>query len=214
MNAIARRLVGIMRGVGVGGGGLLALLCWAAASLGFAPPARASEVDVALDDHGGTCRVRGAFVAPVTNAVAWEVLTDYDGISHFVRSVRASRLERRADGRLLLHQDAVGGVFLVRRHMKVVLAIREDPPREIAFRDVLGKDFRSYVGAWRLAADSTGTRVVYELEAEPRGAMERAFCRGVLRKTARDLLVEVWAEMIHRAAVRSRKGVESGGHGE
>lgn len=36
--------------------------------------------------------------------------------------------------------------------------------------------------------------------AEPKAAVVRAFCRGVLRNTAEDLLTEVRAEMMRRAA--------------
>ena len=183
-----------------GGVGIGALARRVAPLLLAAAMARASDVEVALEDVRGSCRVRGSFAAPVPGTVAWEVLTDYDGIGRFVRSVRASRLEQGSDGRLLLHQDAVSGVFLLRRRMQVLLEIHEDSARRIGFRDVLGKDFRSYVGEWRISADSAGTHVDYELEAEPKAAVVRAFCRGVLRNTVEDLLTEVRAEMMRRAA--------------
>ena len=162
--------------------------------------AQTSDVEVSIDERPGACRVQGAFGAPVSRELAWEVLADYDSIGRFVPSVRLSRMERQADGRFLLRQDAVGGVFLVRRRMRVLLDIQEDRGRRIAFRDVEAKDFRKYVGAWRISADSSGTRVDYELEAEPRAAIVRAFCRGALRNAARDLLEQVRAEMMRRAA--------------
>lgn len=176
-----------------------ALLSSAVPLLLVAGLARASDVNVTLDDTRGSCHVHGSFIAPVSTAVAWDVLADYDSIGQFVRSVRASRMERQADGRLLLRQDAVGGLFLFRRRMQVLLEIKEESGARIGFRDVLGKDFRSYVGEWRIAADSLGTQVVYELEAEPRAAVARALCRGALRSAARDLLTQVRAEMMRRA---------------
>lgn len=181
------------------GGRIGALIRFAVPLLLVAGLAHASDVDVTLDDTRGSCRVHGSFIAPVSRAVAWDVLADYDSIGQFVRSVRASRLERRADGQLLLRQDAVSGVFLFRRRMQVLLEIQEDPGSRIGFRDVLGKDFRSYVGEWRIAANSRGTQVVYELEAEPRAVVARALCRGPLRNAARDLLAQVRAEMMRRA---------------
>ncbi len=182
-------------GIGIGALARLAVLL-----LPAAVSARASDVEVVLEDVRGSCSVRGSFAAPVPGTVAWEVLTDYEGIGQFVRSVRASRLERGSDGQILLRQDAVSGVFLLRRKMQVLLELHEDSARRIGFRDVLGKDFRSYVGEWRISADSAGTQVDYELEAEPKAAVVRAFCRGVLRNTAEDLLTEVRAEMMRRAA--------------
>lgn len=167
-----------------------------------AVPVGASEV--LLDDSTGGCHCRGTFDAPISGAVAWDVLTDYDGIGRFVPSVRASRLELQPDGRKRLHQDAVGGFFLLRRRMKVLLELDEVPRHRIVFRDVLGKDFSSYVGEWRIDTDSTGLHVHYELRAEPRAAYLRGFCRPALRSAARDLLEQVREEMLRRhALVRS-----------
>jgi len=167
--------------------------------------ANAADVEVTLDDTRGACRVHGSFIVPVSSSVAWDVLSDYDGIGQFVRSVRASRMERQSDGRLLLRQDAVGGVFVFRRRMQVLLEIDEEPRNHIGFRDVLGKDFRRYVGEWRIADHGKGAQVVYELEAEPRAAIARALCRGSLLNAARDLLTQVRVEMIRRGVSEHAK---------
>jgi hypothetical protein len=119
-----------------------------------------------------------------------------------------SRWETGPDGQRLLRQDAVGGVFLLRRRMHVLLQVDEDSTRRIGFRDVLGKDFLRYAGEWRLSADSTGSHVEYELDAEPRSAVVRAFCRGAMRNTAEDLLTQVRAEMMRRAAGDREAGDE------
>lgn len=162
--------------------------------------ATAREVTVAIDDAKDACRVRGSFEVPVSSAVAWEVLTDYDHIDRFVASMRSSRVERGPDGRLRVRQDAVAGLFLLHRRVQVLLDVDEAPGRRIAFRDVLRRDFREYAGEWRIASDSTGTRVDYTLQAEPRGAILPALCRRAMRQTARDLLRQVRAEMMSRQA--------------
>ena len=164
----------------------------------LAAPALASDSDIAIEDAEGACRVRASYTAPVSRATAWGVLSDYDSIGRFVSSVRTSRMERQPDGRMLLRQDAVGRAFLFKRRMHVLLEIEEEPGSRIHFHDVLGKDFQSYVGEWRITADPLGTRVVYEIEAQPRGAFARSLCRGPLRNAARDLLTEVRNEMIRR----------------
>lgn len=162
-------------------------------------PAFASDADVAVEDAEGSCRVRASFTVPASREIAWNVLADYDSIGRFVSSVRTSRMERQPDGRTLLRQDAVGSVFMFKRRIQVLLAIEETAGSRIRFHDVLGKDFRSYVGEWRIEADSLGTRVFYDIEAQPVGAIARALCRGPLRNAARDLLAEVRAEMVRRA---------------
>ena len=165
--------------------------------------AGASDVAVSLSDGRGSCGVHGSFAAPVPRSVAWQVLTDYDSLGRFVRSIEASHLERQPDGRLLVRQSAVGRAFLFRRRVRVLLALELDPGRRVGFHDILGKDFQSYVGEWRLSADSSATRVEYQLDAEPRGIVARAFCRGALHNTARELLTQVRDEMIRRAEKES-----------
>ena len=161
--------------------------------------ASAGDIQVAFEGQSCCC-VQGTFSAAVPESIAWQVLADYDGIGRFVPSVRSSRLERRPNGDLLVHQEAENGLFLVKRRMRVVLDIQEVRGRRIGFRDVLGKDFRRYEGEWRIASDSSGTRVEYQVDAEPRGGLARAMCRSLLRGSARDLLAQVRREMVRRAS--------------
>src|SRR5262245_35340197 len=158
-----------------------------------------SDVAVTLSSGRGSCGVQGTFAAAVPLDVAWQVLTDYDSLGRFVHSIETSRLERQPDGRLLVRQNAVGGAMLLHRHVSVLLALELSPNRRIAFRDVLGKDFTTYGGEWRLSPDSAATRIEYRLNAEPRGFLARTFCRSALRNTAQELLAEVRDEMIRRA---------------
>jgi hypothetical protein len=169
-------------------------------------PARAEEVAVSVDITRDDCGASGSFVVPVPAGIAWEVLTDYDGIGRYVKSMHSSRMERGDDGRKLVRQDAVASAFLVHRHMHVLLEIEEDPGNRIAFHDILREDFRSYVGQWRLSRVSDGTRVEYEVVAVPRSAIARAVCPGTLRNTAHELLEQVGSEMMRRARERDATG--------
>src|SRR6187399_2778323 len=96
-------------------------------------PAWASPADVTVDDTDGSCRVRASFTAPVSRDIAWNVLSDYDSIGRFVSSVRTSRMERQADGRFLLRQDAVGSVFMFKHRIQVLLEIEEKAGSRIHF---------------------------------------------------------------------------------
>lgn len=174
----------------------------ALALMSGAASAESDEITVELDDSTRACGVQGSFIVPVSGEVAWAVLTDYDHIAGFVTSMVSSRAERRSDGSLRVHQVATGSVMggVVRRRVHVELDTREEPPRRIAFTDVLGKDFSFYVGEWLVVPmpDTGAVYVTYRLTAEPHGAIARAFCRGALRKTARQLLEQVRAEMLRR----------------
>jgi carbon monoxide dehydrogenase subunit G len=165
-------------------------------------PAIAADPGVTVEDSHPGCHVRGSFEAPVTPELAWRVLTDYDHISEFVHSMQSSRIERRGSDSLLVRQHATSGFFIFHRHVEVLLDVREEPPGLIRFRDVLGTDFHTYAGVWRIESDEDETRVTYELTADPNPAVPQAFYRGVLRGVARDLLSEVRAEMLRRAAER------------
>ena len=183
---------------------LLLMLAPVAARAGSqAKPARADAPVVVMSEARQGCFVQGSFHAAVADTLAWSVLTDYDHISRFVSSVRSSRVERRDAAGILLRQDTVGGFFLFHRRVQVLLEIHEQHGSRIRFHDVLGKDFHAYVGEWNLTADSTGTRVDYQLKAEPKSPMPRSLCRGMLKRVAQDLLEQVRTEMLRRAQAGS-----------
>ena len=158
----------------------------------------ARGIDLTVDDARGVCSVHGEFVVQASPDTAWAVLSDYDNIPRFVHSMVSSKAEYLADGRIVVRQQAVGHMFLFSRRVNVQLEVREQPGQWIEFRDVLGKDFTHYVGDWEIAPDSSGTRVIYRLEASPRVAMPSGMRCGLLKHAARDLLDEVRAEILRR----------------
>ena len=89
-------------------------------------------------------------------------------------------------------------MFPFHRTIRVELSLHEDPESRITFRDVLGRDFQHYAGAWTLVADSLATNVAYDLDAEPREGVPGLLGRGVMAHGARDLLKQVRAEMLRR----------------
>lgn len=77
--------------------------------------------------------------------IAWEVLTVYEGIGLFVSSIRHSTIKEREPRRELLEQHGVGRAWIISLPMHVVLDVREHAQRVLAFRDVCGKSFSTYV---------------------------------------------------------------------
>src|SRR6185503_14567908 len=100
------------------------------------------------DYREGAYEVRGSFDTTAPLALVWEVLTDYERIPSFVESMKQSTVERRTGSRLQIRQQAVVGVFPVRRKARLLLDALERRPERIEFRDTLGQDFRFYRGAW------------------------------------------------------------------
>lgn len=135
---------------------------------------------------------------------AWRVLTDYDGIDRFVSSMKESRVSGRGDGFVLVDQVAIGRLFLFTRRMRATLRVHEEPPARIRFEDVLHRDFVIYQGEWRIEQHGNRTEIVYRVGARPAFAVPDLVVREVLRRTVRDLISQVGAEIERREAVATR----------
>jgi carbon monoxide dehydrogenase subunit G len=144
--------------------------------------------------------VDATFDVNVPAAVAWDVLTDYEGIGRFVSSIRQSTILKRETGRVILEQHGVGRAWIVPLPMHVVLDVREQDQRMLVFRDVCGKSFTTYEGTWEIAETDGGTRVIYRLKADPNGGQPAMLARPAIRGSVRKLLAEVRAEILLRAA--------------
>jgi carbon monoxide dehydrogenase subunit G len=152
----------------------------------------------------GAYRIEGSFAVEASALVAWAVLTDYDNLSSFVSSMRSSSATRADAGRQLVTQEAVGRAGPFSRTLRVVLEVTENPPAHIAFHDVCGESFRSYVGNWTIDPDGGDTRVTYMLEAWPRSSPP-FFARSILASNARVLLEQVKLEMLRRGRTASAR---------
>ena len=157
------------------------------------------SVDV-VDGAGKTYVVDATFDVNVPASLAWEVLTDYEGIGRFVSSIRQSTIQRREAGRVLLEQHGVGRAWIVSLPMHVVLDVREYDQRVLVFRDVCGKSFTTYKGTWELTTIGSGTRVTYHLTADPNGRQPAVLARSAIKGSVRKLLDEVRHEILARAA--------------
>lgn len=174
------------------------LFLWA--FLLFPMKVRAGDVSVRIDPQPKATRVEGEFHTSVSPELVWEVVSDYDHIHDFVHSMVASRSTLDSLGVRRVEQTAAGGLFVFHRRVNVLLELDEERGRRIRFHDVLGKDFRRYNGEWLIESDSTGTRVRYALDADPRAPLPRTLFRGMLKDAAEDLLGEVRTEILRRAA--------------
>ncbi len=145
-----------------------------------------------------SCTVRAS------RAVAWSVLTDYDGIDTFVPSMKRSRVMERHDDHLLVEQIAAARLFVFGRKMRVVLRVHEEPPDSIRFQDVAKQDFSHYHGAWSVESRGAETRLVYRVIAKPNFSVPDFVLRSALRNSIRSLLTDVGVEIERRAALVAR----------
>lgn len=173
---------------------LLALASGAAAA--------ASSPKVTVESRSGVYEIRGSFTTSAAIDTAWAVLTDYGGIKAFVSSIRRSDVERRDGDDLRVHQVATVGTFPFRLTARVALVVHEESPSHIAFADVSGKDFATYVGSWTLRAESGSTVIAYVLDAAPRVGPPGWVGRSGMRHSVSEMLAEVRSEMERRSARR------------
>ena len=160
-----------------------------------------SPIDVTVERGADSAYVvEAAFDVNATPSITWEVLTDYEGMGRFVSSIRQSTIKSREPGHVLLEQHGIGRAWIISLPMHVVLDVREDNHRILAFRDVCGKSFSVYEGTWELSAIDGGTRVTYRLKADPTGRQPAMLAKSAIRGSVKKLLDEVRQEMLTRAA--------------
>jgi carbon monoxide dehydrogenase subunit G len=186
--------------------GLVALALapsWPPAAAGQDPVLAGSlaQVVVSFADLGdSTMRLEGRFTTAASSATAWSVLTDYDHISAFVTSMRSSRVKARGDGYLLVEQESVAKMLWFQRKLDVVLKVREEPPRFIAFEDVSKTSFARYEGSWTLQDTPAGREVIYRLTVK--GGLIGLVARSRSQSMVKELLEQVRAEIGRREAAR------------
>jgi len=146
--------------------------------------------------------LRRSFSAAVSPADAWSVLSDYDGISSFIPSMKESRVLERRGGHVLVEQRALGKFLFFTRTARVLLLVRENPPGMIAFEDILHYDFEYYRGSWSVERSGGDSRVVYRLEAKRKFPAPEFIAGRIMRRNAEDLLQEVRAEMLRRSRAK------------
>lgn len=164
-----------------------------------------SEVTVSIERvDGDGWRVEGSFFAEASRQLAWSVLTDYERIPDFVGGLKASRLQGRLDGDILLEQEGRAGLYFFSRAVRVLLRIRESPGESIQFQDLARGDFLMYRGEWSLDEAPGGTTVRYLLWAHPAFPAPTFAEKRALVKVTRGLLENVRAEMHNRGHRESR----------
>lgn len=163
--------------------------------------ASSSPPELELSREGHVFRLQASFRAAAPPSAAWEVLTDYDGMTRFVSSLRESRVVRREGSSLVLEQEGVVRAAIFRRRIPITLNVVEKAPRRIDFSAIDSGQFEEYEGAWTVSESSGACLVSYQLFAEMKPSLvPRSMARRILEKSIRAQLEQVQAEIERRAA--------------
>lgn len=178
--------------------------------------------EVSLSSQGGTYQVTGRFTVEAPAEVVWAVLTDYDHLADFVSGMKDSRIVAHAQDAVFVEQNATAHALIFSRDVHLMLRIRETntgsqagselgsqagsgtgpATRSLDFRDISQRDFQTYQGTWTVvpAVDGASVQVQYQLSARPRTYAPASIGASVFRSTAAQLLTQLRAEMLRRAA--------------
>ena len=142
--------------------------------------------------------VHGQIEIPVSREIVWAVLTDYDHLEKFVPQIEESRvLLHLKDGRVRVEQIAFQKFLFIKKRVRVVLDVVEEPPGRIAFSLVEG-DFRFYDGAWEMDLQQIPLRLHFKLRVRPAFYVPDFLLRLVMRTSGRQSLEAVLAEVLRR----------------
>ena len=128
--------------------------------------AQGASPSVSVREANGAYVVEARFRVAAPAGVIRRVLTDYDGIPRFMPDVRASIVRRRAGDSVIVEQEAESSFLMFSKRVHLVLDVLE-ADRVITFRDLCGKSFDRYEGAWTLTPDGDQAIVTYTLTADP-----------------------------------------------
>ena len=173
---------------------LLAMAVTATAAAQEPPPA------VSVREANGAYVVEARFRVAAPAAIVREVLTDYAGIPRFMPDVRSSVVRRRAGGSVIVEQEAESSFLMFSKRVHLVLDVLE-AERVISFRDLCGKSFDKYEGAWTLAPDGDHATVTYTLTADPSFKVPGSVLRRLLDRNARQTIAQLRTEAARRAAL-------------
>jgi hypothetical protein len=179
-----------------------AIAC-ATLAAGPAVAAAAGKAVVDVQRDGETFRVDATLFAPVPLDVAWDVLTDFDGMARFVPNIATSRVVSRDGNRLTIEQRGLARFGPLAFGFTSERLIELAPRSEIRSIQTRG-NMRRLESMTRFGADEGGTTLVYRVEVEPGALYPAALTERFLRDEIGEQFDAIVREMVRRHGARAR----------
>ena len=174
--------------------GWLALAACALAA-GAAAQSPVRSVDVTYD--GDTYVVVAQMFAPVNQAIAWDVLTDFANMAKWVPNVVESRIVKPGDKQMTIEQKGnakfAGLSFSYTSLREIVL----NPQTTIQSTQVKGS-MKKQVSLMTLSAEADGTKLQYRLELVPTWPASSVVSPEFLKHETTEQFTAIIEEMIKR----------------
>jgi len=171
----------------------LVVCCALVAGAAAESPVR--SIDVAYD--GETYVVTAHMFAPVSKAIAWEVLTDFTHMAAWVPNLRESNVIKPGENQLTIEQNGTAKFGPFSFSYSSVREIVMNPQTTIESKQIKG-EMRRQQSLMTLSEDAGGTRLVYRLELVPTGLAARAISEERLKHDMEEQFTAIVAEMIKR----------------
>ena len=170
------------------------LVCFALVA-GAAAESPVRSIDVAY--NGESYVVTAHMFAPVSQAIAWEVLTDFTHMAAWVPNLRESNVIKSGKNQLTIKQNGTANFGPFSFSFTSVREIVMTPQTAIESKQVQG-EMRRQQSLMTLSADAGGTQLVYRLELVPTGLAARVMSAERLKRDMEKQFTAIVAEMIKR----------------
>jgi ribosome-associated toxin RatA of RatAB toxin-antitoxin module len=170
--------------------------------LALALPAMAQRpgLDVSVEkletDTGNVYQVNARGEVAAAPEAVWRILTDYERMPGFVPDLHSAKVLSRSGDQVVLEQTGSARLLFFRRHIHLVVQVREQPLSRIDVSLVNG-DMLVYHCSWRLVPvpDTGGTRVVYSGTMAPKFYVPGMFGSTMLRSDIERMMAAVLARL-------------------
>ena len=154
------------------------------------------SVDVTYD--GDTYVLNAVMFAPVAQAVAWDVLTDFDHMAQWVPNVAESKVLKRDDNSVTIEQHGVAKYGAVSFPYTTERKIEMKPMGAIDSLQTKGS-LRRVASTLVLQPEGKGTRLTYHLEIEPSFLASALLSKDFLQHEFGEQFTAIIGEMVRRA---------------
>ncbi len=179
-----------------GWGWLLSAMLLLAGNSSLAADSPIRSVEVTYD--GQTYVLNAVMFAPVAQAVAWDVLTDFDHMAQWVPNVSESKVLKRDDNSVTIEQRGVAKYGAVSFPYVTERKIDMKPQGTINSLQVKGS-LRRVASTLMLQPEGKGTRLTYHLEIEPSFLASALLSKDFLQQEIGDQFTAIIGEMVRRA---------------
>jgi hypothetical protein len=177
-------------------GWLLAAILMLAGAPSLAADSPIRSIDVTYD--GETYVLNAVMFAPVAQAIAWDVLTDFDHQAQWVPNVTESKVLKREGNTVTIAQRGVAKYGVVSFPYDTERKLDLKPQGAINSMQVKGS-LRRVASTMLIEPDGKGTRMTYHLEMVPSLLASALLSKEFLEHEFAEQFGAIIAEMVRRA---------------